>query len=356
MFVSAFLQRVVFPCVGTFLSLALIIATVFPVQPAEAASLTGLSDTMSSLTASATSTHTIRFTTPSGANVAGQTIIIAFPATYDFTGKLISSISFTHGASTGLENTETLAASANATNWGAVLSGVASRTLTLTAPTDGVGAAAVAANDKIIITYTGASSTNPSAPGSYTASTSGSFGDVGDLTNVILTSNQVNISGTVPQSITFTISTTTIYFGTLAAGAARFASSTGAGDSSELEAHNIVIGTNAANGYTMTASGTTLTYGNFTINPIGSANTASTPGTEQFGLRATATGGTGAVSAPYAASGFAYATTAMPSTVATAAGASANTTYSMRYVANITANTEAGVYAAQVQYIATANF
>jgi hypothetical protein len=166
----------------------------------------------------------------------------------------------------------------------------------------------------------------------------------------------VNVSGTVPQSITFTISTTTISFGTLSSVAARYASSTGSGDSSEVEAHNIVAGTNASNGYTITASGTTLTYGNFSINPIGSANTASAIGTEQFGLRASSTGGSGTVSAPYAASGFAYATSSFPSTLATASAATANTTYSIRYLANITSNTEAGIYTANVSYVATANY
>ena len=341
---------------SVLLVIALTIVTIFPVRPVQAAAMTGLSDTMSSLSNSATSSHTIRFTTPTGASSTGQTIVITFPASYDFTGKAIASVSFTHGASTGLESTETLAAAPSATAWGAVFSGTANRILTLTAPTDGVGAAVLAPNDKVIITYSSASSTNPTSAGSYTATITTSPGDSGDITNVILNSNQVTISGTVPQSITFTISTTTISFGTLSAVAARFASSTGSGDSTEVQAHDIVAGTNASNGYTVTASGTTLTSGVNTINPIGSSNTASAVGTEQFGLRATATGGSGAVSAPYAAAGFAFATSSIPSTLATASGATANTTYSLRYIANIAANTEAGVYTAAVRYIATANF
>ena len=338
------------------LVIALVIVTVLPVRPAEAASLTGLSDTMSSLSVSATSSHTIRFTTPSGAAAATSTIIITFPASYDFTGKATTSVTFTHGVTLGSETTETFAGTPSPTAWGIAFSGTANRILTLTPPTDGIGAAVVAPNEKIIITYSAASSTNPTSAGSYTASISGGFGDIGDLTNVILNNNQVNISGTVPQSITFTISTTTISFGTLSAVAARFASSTGSGDTAEVEAHNIVTGTNALNGYTITASGTTLTYGNASINPIGGVNAASVTGTEQFGLRATATGGIGAVSAPYATAGFAYATSSFPSAVATASGASANTTYSLRYLANITSNTEAGIYTANVSYIATANF
>jgi trimeric autotransporter adhesin len=338
------------------LALVLTIATMFPVSTAYAASLTTLSDTMSSQTVSATSSHTMRFLTPSGATSSTDTIVITFPATYDFTGKAISSVSLTHGTTTGLENTETLAAAPSVTSWGAVFSGASNRVLTLTPPTDGIGTHALMPNTRVIITYTSASSTNPTTPGSYTTTISGNFGDVGDLTNVILSSNQVNIDATVSQTMTFTISTTSISFGTLSAVAARFASSTAAGSASEGEAHNIIVGTNASAGYTLTATGTTLTYGTNTIAPIGGANTLSATGTEQFGLRAVASGGSGTVSAPYAAAGFAYATSSFPSAIATSNVASANTTYSMRYLANISSLTEAGIYTAALQYVATANF
>lgn len=338
------------------LAFALVAITVFPSTKAEASSLTNLSNTMTSQTVSATSSHTMRFTTPSGAATATSTIVITFPASYDFTGKLISTVTLTHGTSTGLENTETLAGAPTLTSWGAVFSGTSNRILTLTPPTDGVGTAAIAPNARVIITYSAVNSVNPSTPGAYTVSLSGGFGDVGEITNVILSNNQVNINATVAQALTFTLSTTSISFGNLSAVSARFASSTAAGSATEGEAHNIVVGTNALNGYTVTASGTTLTYGSSTINAIGGTNTPSATGTEQFGLRAVAAGGIGTVSAPYAAAGFAFATSTFPSALATATGASANTTYSMRYLANISANTEAGVYTGAVRYIATANF
>ncbi len=341
---------------SVILTFVLATGTIFPISNAQAASLLSLSNTMSSQTVSATSSHVMRFITPSGASSSTHSIIITFPATFDFTGKAISSVSLTHGPTTGLENTEVLAAAPTLTSWGAVFSGAANRVLTLTPPTDGVGTAVIAPNSRVIITYTSASSTNPSTPGSYTTTISGGFGDVGDITNVILSSNQVNINGTVAQAMTFTISTTSISFGTLSAAAPRFASSTAAGSATEGEAHNIIVGTNAAAGYTLTATGTTLTYGTNTITPIGSANTLPATGTEQFGLRAVATGGSGTVSAPYAAAGFALATSSFPSVVATANTASANTTYSLRYLANISSLTEAGIYTASLQYVATANF
>lgn len=342
---------------SALLAFALVLAVLvtFPSPQAHAAAITTISDTMSNQTVSATSTHTIKFTTPSGASLNTSTIILTFPTDYNFTSKTIGTVSFTHGASTGLENTETLAASPSATAWGAVFSGTQNRILTLTAPTDGIGAAAVALNDKIIITYTGTNSINPTTPGSYTMTVSGTFGDAGDITNNILTNSQVAVTATVPQSLTFSISANSIAFGTLTSGAARFASSTAAGQATEVAAHTVIVGTNAGNGYTMTVNGNTLTSGVNTITAIGGSNTASAVGTKQFGLRMTASGGVGAVVAPYAAAGFAF-TAGSATQVASASGASANTTYSPRYIANIAANTEAGVYTATLSYVATANF
>ncbi len=341
----------------TVLTLALLLAQL-PVyfKVAEAASLTSISDTMSSVTVSTSSSHVIRFTTPTGAGQNTDTITITFPSDFNFTGKTIGTVTFTHGATTGAESTETLAASADGSSWGAAFSGTQNRTLTLTAPTDGVGAAELLAGDKVILTYTSASSVNPSTPGSYVIGIAGTFGDAGSTTVNILANDQVSIAAEVSQSLTFTISDNTIGFGTLSPSAARFATGDGTGSGSETEAHTFVVGTNAANGYTVNATGTTLTSGANTITAIGAANTASSVGTEQFGLRIQASGGSGAVTAPYAAAGYAFDSSSFPDQVASAGGASANTTYSVRYIANITSNTEAGNYSSIVTYVATANY
>lgn len=349
-------QNVLSKILSFVLTLAIIILYIFPTSFAQAASIISASDTMFSQTVSATSTHAIRFVTPTGANNNTDTIIITFPSDYNFTSKTIGTVTFTHGATTGLESTEVLAAAPSATDWGAVFSGTQNRILTLTAPSDGTGAAVLAPNDKIIITYDGTNSINPTTPGSYALAISGTFGDAGDITNNILTSNQVDITAVVPQSLTFSISDTSISFGTLSAVAARYASGTASGDTSEVEAHNIIVGTNASNGYTMSVGGNTLGYGGNTITAIGAANTASTIGSEQFGLRLTASGGSGSVTAPYAAAGFAFDTAAFPDAIASAGGSTTNTTYSARYLANITASTEAGSYTGAVTYVATANF
>jgi hypothetical protein len=327
----------------------------FP-QNVSAAALISLSDEMSSQKISTASSHKIKFTTPTGTSAAGATIVVTFPADFNFTGKAIGSVTFTHGATTGAEASEPLLAAPSATAWGAVFSGTQSRVLTLTAPTDGIGTAALAPNDKVILTYTSANAINGSTATSYNVTVTSSFGDSGSILVNLLTDDQVLVSATVPQSLTFSISDNTIGFGALTSASARFATGDTNGGAAEAEAHNIIVGTNAANGYSVNLSGTTLTYGGNTITAIGASNVASAPGTEQFGLRMTASGGTGVVSAPYAAAGFAFDSAAFPDQVASASGASADTTYSVRYLANIGSATEAGSYSAALTYTATANY
>ena len=344
----------------SFTSFSLVVAllsfTIGTTQFAYAASLTALSDTMSSSKISTLSSHVLKFTTPTGAADNTDTIIVTFPADFNFTSKTIGSLTFTHGATTGAESTETLAASPSASAWGAVFSGTQNRVLTLTAPTDGVGAAAIAASDKVIITYDSTNSTNASTAASYQVAISGTFGDTGSITVTLLTDDQVSVSATVAQSLTFSISDNTIGFGPPSSSAARFATGDTLGSASETGAHDIVVGTNATNGYTMTLNGATLTDGANTITSIGASNTASSVGSEQFGLRFVPSGGTGAVTAPYAAAGFAFDTASFPDQIASASAPSANTTYSARYLANIAALTEAGSYSATLTYTATANF
>lgn len=162
-----------------------------------------------------------------------------------------------------------------------------------------------------------------------------------------------------PFTISFTISTNTAYFGTLDAVSTRYASSTGvSGSNSEVEAHSFAVKTNAPNGYTVSVSGSTLTSGADSITPLGSSNTAPSIGTEQFGIRLVATGGTGVVTSPYAAAGFAYAATATTSSQVASAvvGDNATTTYSVRYVANLASISKPGSYLTNVVYVATANF
>lgn len=353
-----------------YLVFALVFMLVGGVLPntAYAAALLNKTDTMSSQKVSTASNHTIVFRTPTGVDASTDTITITLPTGFATNSFDFADVDLAHSAGSQANCTaptytteETLAASASASAWGAALSG---QILTLTPETDaasgeiatnacvqiqiGTNATAGATGDTQI--------TNHASAASYTLAVGGVFGDTGDIVINILNDDQVSVSATVDESLTFTISDNSIGFGTLTAADDFFASGDTNGSATEVEAHTLVVGTNASNGYTMTVNGATLTSGANTITAIGSSNTASAVGTEQFGLRATASGGSGAVSAPYATAGFAFDTAAFPDEVAAATGASANTTYSMRYVANITSQTEAGAYTATLTYVATANF
>lgn len=332
------------------------------IDSAYAGYISNFSDTQSRVKTSQNSAHILKFTTPTGASTSNQTIIVTFPTGYNFTSKTIASLTLTHGASTGLETTEVLAASNSLVNFGAVFSGTNNVVLTLTLPSDGIGASAIAANEKIVISYDTTNSVNPSSNGSYQIGVTGSFGDVGTTTVAITLDDTVSVSAIVAQTISFAISATTTNFGTLTTGAARFASSTNAaGDSAETIAHTLAVATNAPSGYTITASGTTLTSlqnSAYTITEMGSVPASSTSGVEQFGIRATKAGGVnGTIAAPYAQStSYGYDATSTAKTFASGTSATATETYSLRYVANIASLTEAGNYATNITYVATANF
>ena len=122
-------------------------------------------------------------------------------------------------------------------------------------------------------------------------------------------------------------------------------------------AHNFIVGTNANSGYTVTVQGATLTDSSSnTITEIGGGAVGSSEGSEQFGLKISASGGNGAVSAPYDTANYAYAATSTTDVTASCTGTTANTTYSITYIANIASNTEAGSYSTELTYVATANF
>lgn len=326
---------------------------------ATAASASALSDTMSNQTISATSSHAIKFTTPTGVNANGQTIVITFATGFNFTSKAISSVAFTHGVSTGAENTETLAASPSTTAWGAVFSGGSNVILTLTAPTDGVGTAAVAPGDKVIITYNSTNSVNPSSAANYAINVNAN-GDTGIITVPILTNSQVAITATVDESLTFSISNNSIGFGTLVSTNTRFATSTTGANTEPTNAHSISAAANSSSGYTIAVSGPTLTSGVNTIDAIpGATAVALNPGTEQFGIRANIASGTGAVVAPFngSAGNYGFGTSPLTSQpFATTGGASASTVYNVNYAANIAPLTEAGSYTTTLTYVTTANF
>jgi hypothetical protein len=340
---------------------------------AYAGTLTNFSDTMSTVKISTNSTHSLKFTTPSAIGTTGYTIVITFPTDFNFSSKTISTITMSHGASTGLESVELLQAAADATHWGAVLSGTQLRVLTLTAPTDGVGTATVAANDKIIINYDSTNSINGSTATTYaiTAVANDAGVDGGTTTVNLISNDTVAVTATVAQSISFALVSATgtsfagaaLFYGTLGSGAPKYASSTNAsGDTAATVGHELTVSTNAPGGYTVTVQGDTLrnnASSSSSITAIGASPAASSAGTSQFGINVTTSGGTGAtIAAPYAtASQFGFnASTSTAATLASGSQPTNTTTYNLTYLANIPGTQAAGSYSTSLTYVGVANF
>lgn len=334
-------------------------------NPVYAGSLTAMSTTLSPATgltnaekAATVANYTVQFTTPTGV-ASGATIILTFdnstsvPAGLDYTDIDLKD----DGADV------ILAASPSGATWGVVRT--SGTVITFTNGTTVVAAASVINIEIGTHATTGTTGdqqiTNGSA-GTTLLTISGTFGDSGVMGIPIIADDVVAITAYVQPTITFTLSDNTIYYGNLkASGTSCWAQGTDPGavtcpTTVETEAFNMTAGTNAASGYIITVFGPTLTSGGNTITAIGGVNTAPSIGSEQFGVRYNASGGSGSVTAPYAASGYAYDGISTPDQIASAAGPSATTTYSARYIANISAQTEAGTYTANHTYTATATY
>lgn len=346
------------------LSLTLVASMICMPSLALAAALSDISDEMSTVKISpAVSSHEIMFATPSGVQY-NDDVIITFGSDFIVGEHLtVTDVDIDVGdsgicSSAGWSD-QTVADSAGVSTWGVATT---SSTVTLTAPT-GTSGEVVAGN--CIRIQLGASAalgsneiTNPTVAGSKTIAYTGSFGDVGTSTIQILDDDQVAVTAEVLGSISFSISETAIGFGNLSATQDRYANTSG-GSNTEAVGHTMTAGTNASSGYAITVKGATLTSGSNTITAIGGTHAATSTGSEQFGIRISDNAaGTGSAVDPYDdAAQYAYdATASATDVVAEASGATADTIYSVRYVANIASNTEAGSYSTAFTYVATANF
>jgi hypothetical protein len=354
-----------------FVSLVLIISIAFGVsithvELVHAAGLNTLSDSLSTAKVGFASDHTIQFVTPTGVT-SGQNITITFPNGWTMGNLATTSIDFatsTSATCSGFADVVIGSSVPSGLAWGVATT---SNIITFTS-----GTAVIPANRCIQIrlgsnaTFQGAGTTtiiNPSSATSSIINIAGSFGDTGQITVNIITDDTVAVTATVAQAFTFTISTSTIYFGTLSSSQTKYASSTNPlGDTLETIAHTLQVSTNAPSGYTVTIRGQTLTSqqsASNTINFIGPTAASSTVGIEQFGIRATSTGGSGAAVDPTygALTSYGYDATATSSAIfATGSGATNTTTFGLRYVANIATLTEAGTYTSNVVFVATANY
>ena len=337
------------------------------VATAFSAALTGMSDTLSSAKVSGLSNHTIVFTTPTGIG-AGSTTVLNFLNTGTSSFEISSAFNYLDvdinigGPTTA---SATLAAAPVTTTWGVVRT--SSTTITITNGSTPVApgtAVYIRLGTNAIFPTTGTNQIiNATTTGQRTVGVAGNMFDNGTTSVTMIPDDTVQVSAIVPQSLTFSISSNSINFGNLGAGAPKYASSTNvAGDVADTTAHTLAVATNAPSGYTITVQGQTLTSQQNvanTINAIGAAPATSALGTEQFGIYATKAGGVnGTIAAPFAtASSFGYNATATTSVTFSSGTTPTNTeTYSLHYLASIASLTEAGTYSASLVYVGTANF
>lgn len=225
---------------------------------AEAASITNASDTLETSAPGAGSNHTIEFITPNGL-IIGQTIELTFPiGVNEFVLNTI-----------GVEDVDILvngsssstALTAAADTWGV---STTTSTITFTTPTNsGVGSSTpiiIRIGTHAVTSGSGDTKiTNPTATGSYGIDIDGTMQDSGQVRVAIV--DEVQVSASVNTSLTFTVSgvgsgqsvngsptttasgtaATTLPFGTL-----------DSNGTSKVLAHDLLVTTNADNGYTVT--------------------------------------------------------------------------------------------------------
>jgi hypothetical protein len=271
----------------------------------------------------------------------------------------------TEGASTGLENSETLGATAGASQWGAVFSGTSLVTLTLTAPTS--GSTYVAAGDYVIVSYnTAGHEVNPSTAGSksITINTTSGTADSGTIAVPIISNSVVTLDATVAATLSFSNDNAALHFGTLSATQATWANNL-TGSTTDVVGNTFTVSTNATGGYTLAYNAaptlTSTVTGNPTIAAVTLTNSAAgTAGTSggQFAMSAVYSGTLANLTTAYqhaTLNGNWKFNTSGETLITNTSPANAETT-AMHYLANISNVTPAGVYATSVTWVVTANF
>lgn len=351
---------------------ALVASVVFQGMPvAQAASVTSLRAVFDRLKTGVDSEGiTLTFVTPTGIQTGGaDTITLTFSSDFVLAAEAAANFDIGLGdsgtCSTATYTDEIVALSPSATDWGVDVTG---QVITLSPETDDVLTAGfcfkVEMGNDATTGGTGAVSTvaNGAIDDDDTIAIGGGFGDTGTLAVDIITEDQVNVTATVDPTITFSVSDTTIGFGSLSSTAARFATGDTLGSGSDsAAAHTLAVATNAASGYVLSYNGATLTSGGNTIDVAAITNDADgTQSIEEFAL-GISTNGSSTVATGYDHNAVAgsrdWAFVAGTTTTIISRTTPTNTeTVSAFYLSNIAGNTEAGSYSTNITYIATGTF
>lgn len=351
------------------LILALTVALFFIPQKASAASLTAISDVMTRIKASTLSSHDISFTLGgSTALDASETVTIDFDedggkfvvsgaatvvADLDFNDGTERTIVDVDGSCVGHSGANDIVAQVNDTT------GVLTFTACGSYTASGAGATinveygvAASGTDRVTNPGTGTVVIDVTAAG-----------DTGKFAASIITDDQVVVSTTIDPYLTFTLTQNTVSL-TKSGGGNPDYNNTGFNNGS---ANTLAANTNATNGYTISYQGATLSAnaGADTVDAMATKTTSST-GTEQFGINlkdnttpntgAEPSGGSGAPASDYNTADQFRFIADTTTTLASAGGPTATTTFTATYIVNVAQVTEAGAYSTTITYIATGNF
>ena len=315
--------------------------------------LSNLSDTMSTVAPSVVASHAIIFKSTSGIT-ASQTITIAFSSGWVTTGLTVGDITMAYGTTSACGSSLTMSGATGFTPTNS------SPTITLTA---GASLSSIPAGDFICINISSATTaiTNPSA-GSYTITLT-TTNDAATTITVVIVANSVVVSGTVNQSMTFSLTGNSAALGQITTGTAI-----------QNCADYFDFATNASGGGSVTYTGVTLTAANGTDTFAGTgecatgctSNTAHT----QFAFNlmhntapttcgtaaAATTSGTpiGTVATGYNTGGTYQFHTG--DTIASCSAPIVSTRYYIAFLANISPTQPAGNYSTNLTFTASATY
>lgn len=258
----------------------------------DAAGLTGVSDTMSRLKISEGSNHTISFTTSTGVAADGSTMTLTFPGGFDLTSIIEDDVDVS-GSTTGELTTAVNCAGAEEAGVS-----VAGQILTIEICSGDTGV--IAASETVTIEIginatasgTGANQIlNPGSSSTYQIGIAGTMTDVGQFAVMISDSDQVSLTATVDQTLTFdvdvsisdteTVAPFAVDMGTLAIGTLTTS------DNTAVESIFIDVDTNATSGVTVSvrgASGGLESTSAVNTISLGTAEESIVAGVEEFGL------------------------------------------------------------------------
>ncbi len=184
-----------------FLCLFTIATWLFGPSLALAAEVSALTAQMTRQGVSVASDHQIRFTVANAVSTPTDTITLTYSSGFSLAALTVADIDFFHGATTGLETQETLAAAATTGGiWGVAIVG---NVITFSPPPD-VVFNEIASGEKVVIrigTNAGGTHqiTNPSTAGTYAVEIGGVFGGSG------LARLPINTTATSGFGVSFTV-------------------------------------------------------------------------------------------------------------------------------------------------------